>query len=156
MNEFWRLTIGLLLLSKLFPYTRTSLSVATILIHNSTSRTFRFFRVVLWLFVHVATCQFSVAAVLWLFTKNHARLNIFCFSSDQQNPREKFIASAKYQTSTIGNDGVSHKALGILPALFRGWSTTRLLHNKNYPYAVLECLRCSDYDIMSINMLRRF
>ena len=61
------------------------------------------------------------------------------------------IASANYATATIENDGVSHKALGILPALFYGWSTTRLLHKKNYPYAVLECLRCSYYDTSKYN-----
>ena len=45
--------------------------------------------------------------------KNHAKSIIFCPSSDQQNPGRKLIASAKYQTATIGpgNDGVSHKAL---------------------------------------------
>ena len=35
-------------------------------------------------------------------------------------PGRKLIASTKYQTGTIGNDVVSHKALGILPALFIG------------------------------------
>ena len=46
---------------------------------------------------------------------------------------------------------MSHKALEILPALFHGWSTTRLLHKNNYPYAVLECLRCSVYDTPEYN-----
>ena len=74
------------------------------------------------------------------FAKNHAGSIIFCPSSDQQNLREKLIASAKYQTGTIGNDGVPQKALEILPALFHGWSTTRLLHRKIYPCAtVLLC-----------------
>ena len=52
-------------------------------------------------------------------------------------PGRKLIASAKYQTETTGNDGVSHKDLGILPDLFHGWSTTRPLHKKKYPYTVL-------------------
>ena len=40
------------------------------------------------------------------------------------------IACAKYQTETIENGGVPHKALGILPALFHRWSTTSLLQKK--------------------------
>ena len=51
----------------------------------------------------------------------------------------KLNAYAKYQTGTIANNGVSHKALGILPAFFHWWSTinTRLLQNKKYLYTVL-------------------
>ena len=77
-------------------------------------------------------CQFSVSdGTWWLLTKNRARSNIFGPSSDQRNRRQKLIASAKYQPGTIGNDGVPHEPLGILPDLFHRWSTTRLLHKKN-------------------------
>ena len=51
---------------------------------------------------------------------------------------------------------MSRKALGILPALFHGWSTTRLLYKKKHPCTVLECLRCSDYDMISTHRLFKF
>ena len=56
-----------------------------------------------------------------------------CFAPVLTNtiPGRKLIASAKNRTATIGNNGVFRKSLGIVPALFHGWSTTRLFHNKN-------------------------
>ena len=41
------------------------------------------------------------------------------------------IDCLRQKSAIIGNDGVSHKALRIMPALFHGWSTTRLLRIKN-------------------------
>ena len=55
-DKFWRVTIGLLLFSTLYPYTRTSLSMTSTWFHIW--RTFHFFRVVLWLCVHVASFLF--------------------------------------------------------------------------------------------------
>ena len=56
-----------------------------------------------------------------------------CFAPVLTNtiPGRKLIASAENRTATIGNNGVFRKSLGIVPALFHGWSTTRLFHNKN-------------------------
>ena len=45
---------------------------------------------------------------------------IFCPVLTNKIPGRKLIALAKYQTGTIGNEGVPHKALGILSALFIG------------------------------------
>ena len=84
------------------------------------------------------SCNLSVFCSWDMMTfhiKSHARSIIFCPSSDTNKiPGRKLIASAKYQTVTTG---MFHKALGILPGLFHGWSTTRLLHEKKYPYTVL-------------------
>ena len=78
------------------------------------------------------SCNLSVFCSWDMMTfhiKSHARSIIFCPSSDTNKiPGRKLIASAKYQTVTTG---MFHKALGILPGLFHGWSTTRLFHNKN-------------------------
>ena len=82
-----------------------------------------------------------------LFTKNHARSIIFRPSSDQQNPQEKndcfhqisnwdlwrFIGyQLDYRPSHRPSE--TTEAHGIMPAQFHGWSTTRLLHKKKYPY----------------------
>ena len=117
-DKFWRLTIGLLMLSKLYLYTRTSLSMVTTWFHIW--RTF---------FLQSRTLTvrpfWQLASFLFLghddfSQKNMQDLLFFAPVLTNKIPGRKLFASANYQTGTIGNDGVSDKALGILPALFHG------------------------------------
>ena len=63
-------------------------------------RTFRFFRVVLWLFVHVATCQISVPGTYMIFTKL-VQEPLFLAPVLTNKILGRKNASAKCQTVTI-------------------------------------------------------
>ena len=135
-------------------YICTWLTMATTWFHILTY--FPFLQSRTWLFVH---CNLPVFYP-WdtrTFHKRSCKIHYFLPRFwPTKSPRENLLLPQKYQTTTIGNDGVSRKALRILPALFHRWYTTRLWHQKKYPYTVLECLRCSDYDILSTHRLFRF
>ena len=99
-------------------------------------RTFCFFMVVLWLFVHVASF-----------------LDDFFSQKIKQYPllfapvlTKKIPAGGNWSLPPnikvgqfVGDDWVPHTAVGILPALFHRWSTTCLLHKKKNPYTVPHC-----------------
>ena len=98
-DYFWRITIGLLLFSKLYPYTRTSPSASTwYMIPHLTYFPFLPSRT-----LTVRPCCNLPVFCSWdvhdEFHKNRARSIFFGPSSDQRNPRES--ACAKYQIGTI-------------------------------------------------------
>ena len=114
-DKFWRVTIGLLLFSKLYPYTCTYVAL-----HDKYITP----HLTYFPFLHDRTltvrpcCQSSVMTGLDDFSQKICKIHFFAPVLTNKIPGRKLIASAKYQTGTIGNDGVPHKALGIMPALF--------------------------------------
>ena len=131
-DKFRRFTIGWLF-SKLYPYTRPSLSMTCTRFHIT--RISCFLRVVPWLFVHV-TSFYSMTSHQ-KSSKIHYVLSHFW---SNKIPGENWLLPINIKLEPFaGNDGVPHKALGIPPVLFHRWSTTRLLHKKKYPYTVLHC-----------------
>ena len=83
----------------------------------------------------------SMLPVLYLMNSHRKSSKIHYFLSQfwpTESPGENWLPPPNIKLGLfVGNDEVPHKALGILPALFHRWSTTRLLHKKKYPYSVL-------------------
>ena len=106
-DRFWRVTICLLLCSKLYPYTRTYVALH-LLVHNSTSDVLF---VSSWSYFYCS----SMLPVFWIdgtwcFRKKKSKILGIGLSSDQQIQGDnKLIVSAKYQTGTIGNDRMPTK-----------------------------------------------
>ena len=151
-DKFWRVTIGLLFFSKLYPYTRTSLSMADDSTSdvlsvssefykklknvsceydrvnglNSTLQAARYIRhVVLCLLVHVATCQFSVSGIWWLFTKVVQDLLFW----HQFWPTS--FSSAKYQPGTIKMEECPTKPSELRLPFFIGGPLHACCRSKN-------------------------
>ena len=75
----------------------------------------------------------SILPVFYLMTShNQARSIIFCPSSDQKIPGRKLIASAKYQTGTIGNDVVRLISIMLLFVVFYAPFWLIMLKRGNY------------------------
>ena len=94
----------------------------------------------------------SILPVFYLMTShNQARSIIFCPSSDQKIPGRKLIASAKYQTGTIGNDVVRLISIMLLFVVFYA----PFLMNA-YAEKILLCSLLSSFSVIMLALMLLF